>query len=537
MARRDTGDTGGEDRLEGVLAAISDADRTGLLLRDAQNAVSMMEANGVPRDEIAGSISRSFLSIPQPPDEAYLKQATERAKQDAVKRTLGIQAAQEREDAEYADRVKKVANRQQIRGDDVPVEAEPPATATISPFALGRQSVDGEQAVRRRTTAEHVDAMQSAEQIKNLLAEEEASRREYARKMVALNNLISDRKQQEEINAEAAAEDAAQEAAQDEGIRQTEKEVAEAEAEAEADDAGRAPVLHWRRDGVAEYVDPSNGRVISAGRPFNVQEAEEDRADAEAQAAAKAAAGYGEAAEKRAAVTESDRFKAEERLAKAEVANEINPGKNEEEELAAAQRNYDRVFGKRVEGVGGRFGPAKPSKDFAGELGDAPADLKEIEAELANLEGSKFYAAAAEVSNRPQVGGSRGPLGSLSSQQRAVLAKANALRNQLAQRKRLQEAYRLQEAHRLQEAPFQETSPELEEVVSPAPVPEPVPEPIPEDVPGQTQTKPAKVEAPVVTKQPEIIEARRRVSHQGLGTIPIIAAGMSDSDFEALLEQ
>ena len=404
MARRDTGDTGGEDRLEGVLAAISDADRTGLLLRDAQNAVSMMEANGVPRDEIAGSISRSFLSIPQPPDEAYLKQATERAKQDAVKRTLGIQAAQEREDAEYADRMKKVANRQQIRGDDVPVEAEPPATATISPFALGRQSVDGEQAVRRRTTAEHVDAMQSAEQVKNLLAEEEASRREYARKMVALNNLISDRKQQEEINAEAAAEDAAQEAAQDEGIRQTEKEVAEADAEAEADDAGRAPVLHlspspgsfWRhgaagpRDRFAYYEDPSSGKNLNAGMPSWVQEAEEDQADAEAQAAAKAAAGYGEAAEKRAAVTESDRFKAEERLAKAEVANEINPGKNEEEELAAAQRNYDRVFGKRVEGVGGRFGPAPPSKDFAGELGDAPADLKEIEAELANLEGSKF---------------------------------------------------------------------------------------------------------------------------------------------------
>ena len=547
MTTQDTTTVAGKDRLESVLAAISTADRTGLLLRDAQNAVSMMEANGVPRDEIADSISRSFLSIPQPPDEAYLKQATELAKalpalrdyaaqmreisnrQDAVKRALGMQAAQERADAEYADRMKKVANRQQIRGDDVPVEAEPPATDTTSRFALGRQPVDGERAVRRRTTAERVDAMQSAD-----------FENQYVQSVSDLMNEIEKRKEKAQAEKERfdrAKEDRARKRLEERRLVMPEEDIVGSlppmlqkleDIEVEPFSMSQKlediefepsiPMLQKLEDIEVETDPIVMPEEVIGGRDERLSpEARAERAASrqrkrwlqrayQAYLAEKdptaPAAGYGEAAEKRAAVTESDRFKAEERLAKAEEANEINPGKNEEKELEAARRNYNHVFGKRIEGVGGRFGRAKPPKDFVGEVGDAPEDLKEAEAELANIEGSKFYEAAVEA--RSMAGGS------LTPRQQATLAKANALRNKLSQREREREAYRLQEA------PFQETSPELEEIISPAPVPEPVPEPIPEDVPDQTQTKPALVSSSVPASRKSAVSSAYTKATSGL---------------------
>jgi len=132
---------------------------------------------------------------------------------------------------------------------------------------------------------------------------------------------------------------------------------------------------------------------------------------------------------------------AEERLQAAQAAYDANrTSKKVEDELKTAKRSYDALLGRRIEGVGGRFGQATPPKDFKGKVGDAPEDLSAEEAEIADIVGSRkigetgiVKAGSSAITPRPSIEAQRG------------LDRAAALQEQIAQREREQEAFAAQQ--------------------------------------------------------------------------------------------
>ncbi len=134
------------------------------------------------------------------------------------------------------------------------------------------------------------------------------------------------------------------------------------------------------------------------------------------------------------------------RLEAAQAAYGANPtSKTTEDELDTAKKAYDALLGRRIEGVGGRFGQATPPKDFKGKVGDAPEDLSAEEAEVADIMGSRKIR---ETGGYSQPGGFRmrgdvTPKPSVAAQR--GVQRADALREQIAQRKGEQEAFAAQQ--------------------------------------------------------------------------------------------
>ena len=131
------------------------------------------------------------------------------------------------------------------------------------------------------------------------------------------------------------------------------------------------------------------------------------------------------------------------KLGAARVAkrNQKFPSKEIDAELERAEKVYEALLGRRIEGVGGRFGRATPPKDFEGEVGSAPESLAEAKkAEIADILGSRAFTGTQTLARELEPG----------------RARVEALQEQIAQRKREQEAFALQQgtSGRKQEKPF-----------------------------------------------------------------------------------
>ena len=102
------------------------------------------------------------------------------------------------------------------------------------------------------------------------------------------------------------------------------------------------------------------------------------------------------------------------------------PSRGVDVELERAKKAYDALLGRRIEGVGGRFGQATPPKGFKGKVGYAPEDLAVEEAKLADILGSRAFAKASgsEAWAEP----------SLLQTRRRGRSRAEVLQEQIAQR-------------------------------------------------------------------------------------------------------